>query len=221
MAYLQLSNIEKFFGEHRAIKGIDLDIQQGEFVVFVGPSGCGKSTLLRSLYANYLPDEGQIQIKHGDEWVDLVTAPARKVVEIRKTTIGWVSQFLRVIPRISALDVVMQPLLDLGVPRETCAAKAASLLTRLNVPERLWHLAPSTFSGGEQQRVNIARGFIVDYPILLLDEPTASLDDKNSAAVVALIEQAKARGAAIVGIFHDENVRTRVADRLHPMGTPA
>ncbi|CDL06071.1 Phosphonates transport ATP-binding protein PhnL [Escherichia coli IS35] len=109
-------------------------------------------------------DEGQIQIKHGDEWVDLVTAPARKVVEIRKTTVGWVSQFLRVIPRISALEVVMQPLLDTGVPREACAAKAARLLTRLNVPERLWHLAPSTFSGGEQQRVNIARGFIVDYP---------------------------------------------------------
>jgi alpha-D-ribose 1-methylphosphonate 5-triphosphate synthase subunit PhnL len=101
------------------------------------------------------------------------------VLEVRKTTIGWVSQFLRVIPRISALDVVMQPLLDLGVPREACAAKAASLLTRLNVPERLWHLAPSTFSGGEQQRVNIARGFIVDYPILLLDEPTASLDQKQ------------------------------------------
>lgn len=181
-------------------------------------SGSGKSTLLRSLYANYLPDEGQIQIKHGEEWVDLVTAPARKVVEIRKTTIGWVSQFLRVIPRISALEVVMQPLLDTGVPREACAAKAARLLTRLNVPERLWHLAPSTFSGGEQQRVNIARGFIVDNPILLLDEPTASLDAKNSAAVVELIREAKARGAAIVGIFHDEAVRNDVADRLHPMG---
>ncbi|EPY0746061.1 phosphonate C-P lyase system protein PhnL, partial [Escherichia coli] len=195
-----------------------LTVNAGECVVLHGHSGSGKSTLLRSLYANYLPDEGQIQIKHGEEWVDLVTAPARKVVEIRKTTIGWVSQFLRVIPRISALEVVMQPLLDTGVPREACAAKAARLLTRLNVPERLWHLAPSTFSGGEQQRVNIARGFIVDYPILLLDEPTASLDAKNSAAVVELIREAKARGAAIVGIFHDEAVRNDVADRLHPMG---
>jgi len=140
---------------------------------------------------------------------------------VRRTTIGWVSQFLRVIPRVPALEVVMQPLLDLGVPRDTCAAKAACLLTRLNVPERLWHLAPSTFSGGEQQRVNIARGFIVDYPILLLDEPTASLDAKNSAAVIELIEEAKARGAAIVGIFHDDAVRDRVADRLHPMGITA
>ncbi|MCX2644137.1 ATP-binding cassette domain-containing protein, partial [Klebsiella pneumoniae] len=105
--------------------------------------------------------------------------------------------------------------------REASAAKAAQLLTRLNVPERLWHLAPSTFSGGEQQRVNIARGFAVDYPILLLDEPTASLDGKNSAAVVNLIHDAKARGAAIVGIFHDEGVRRQVADRLHSMGMTA
>ncbi len=223
MIYVQ--NVSKTFILHQqngvrlpVLQRASLTVNAGECVVLHGHSGSGKSTLLRSLYANYLPDEGQIQIKHGDEWVDLVTAPARKVVEIRKTTIGWVSQFLRVIPRISALEVVMQPLLDTGVPREACAAKAARLLTRLNVPERLWHLAPSTFSGGEQQRVNIARGFIVDYPILLLDEPTASLDAKNSAAVVELIHEAKARGAAIVGIFHDEAVRNDVADRLHPMG---
>ncbi|MCW4784571.1 phosphonate C-P lyase system protein PhnL [Enterobacter chuandaensis] len=225
---IHVQNVSKTFVLHQqngvrlpVLQNASLEVNQGECVVLHGHSGSGKSTLLRSLYANYLPDEGHIRIRHNDEWVDLVQAPARKVLEVRRTTIGWVSQFLRVIPRISALDVVMQPLLDLGVPRETCAAKAASLLTRLNVPERLWHLAPSTFSGGEQQRVNIARGFIVDYPILLLDEPTASLDAKNSAAVIALIEQAKARGAAIVGIFHDDAVRTRVADRLHPMGTNA
>ncbi len=222
---INVQNVSKTFILHQqngvrlpVLQGASLTVNAGECVVLHGHSGSGKSTLLRSLYANYLPDEGQIQIKHGDEWVDLVTAPARKVVEIRKTTVGWVSQFLRVIPRISALEVVMQPLLNTGVPREACAAKAARLLTRLNVPERLWHLAPSTFSGGEQQRVNIARGFIVDYPILLLDEPTASLDAKNSAAVVELIREAKARGAAIVGIFHDETVREQVADRLHPMG---
>ncbi|MCM7591275.1 phosphonate C-P lyase system protein PhnL [Enterobacter chuandaensis] len=225
---IHVQNVSKTFVLHQqngvrlpVLQNASLEVNQGECVVLHGHSGSGKSTLLRSLYANYLPDEGHIRIRHNDEWVDLVQAPARKVLEVRRTTIGWVSQFLRVIPRISALDVVMQPLLDLGVPRETCAAKAASLLTRLNVPERLWHLAPSTFSGGEQQRVNIARGFIVDYPILLLDEPTASLDAKNSAAVIALIEQAKARGAAIVGIFHDDAVRSRVADRLHPMGTNA
>ena len=225
---INVQNVSKTFVLHQqngvrlpVLQNASLEVGNGECVVLHGHSGSGKSTLLRSLYANYQPDEGHIHIRHNNEWVDLVQAPARKVLEVRRSTIGWVSQFLRVIPRISALDVVMQPLLDLGVPRDTCAAKAASLLTRLNVPERLWHLAPSTFSGGEQQRVNIARGFAVDYPILLLDEPTASLDGKNSAAVVNLIHDAKARGAAIVGIFHDEGVRRQVADRLHSMGMTA
>ncbi|EAX4620895.1 phosphonate C-P lyase system protein PhnL [Salmonella enterica subsp. arizonae] len=222
---IHVENVSKTFVLHQqngvrlpVLKNATLAVKSGECVVLHGHSGSGKSTLLRSLYANYLPDEGHIRIRHGNEWVDLVQAPTRKVLEVRRSTIGWVSQFLRVIPRISALDVVMQPLLELGVPRDVCAAKAARLLTRLNVPEPLWHLAPSTFSGGEQQRVNIARGFIVDYPILLLDEPTASLDANNSAAVVTLITEAKARGAAIVGIFHDQAVRYRVADRLHAMG---
>ncbi|HDZ1484076.1 TPA: phosphonate C-P lyase system protein PhnL [Klebsiella pneumoniae] len=225
---IRVENVHKTFVLHQqhgvrlpVLADASLTVNVGECVVLHGHSGSGKSTLPRSLYANYLPDSGHIHIRHGDEWVDLVTATPRKVLEVRKTTIGWVSQFLRVIPRISALEVVMQPLLDLGTPREASAAKAAQLLTRLNVPERLWHLAPSTFSGGEQQRVNIARGFAVDYPILLLDEPTASLDGKNSAAVVNLIHDAKARGAAIVGIFHDEGVRRQVADRLHSMGMTA
>lgn len=228
MNAIRVENVHKTFVLHQqngvrlpVLTDASLTVNAGECVVLHGHSGSGKSTLLRSLYANYLPDTGHIHVRHGEEWVDLVSASARKVLEVRKTTIGWVSQFLRVIPRISALEVVMQPLLDLGIPREACAARAARLLTRLNVPERLWHLAPSTFSGGEQQRVNIARGFAVDYPILLLDEPTASLDAKNSAAVVGLINEAKARGAAIVGIFHDETIRNLVADRLHPMGITA
>ncbi|MBS1207079.1 MAG: phosphonate lyase system protein PhnL [Proteobacteria bacterium] len=228
MSVLRVENVSKTFVLHHqngvrlpVLRDTSLEVNAGECVVLHGHSGSGKSTLLRSLYANYLPDAGHIHVKHGDEWVDLVQAPARKVLDVRRHTIGWVSQFLRVIPRVSALDVVMQPLLELGLSRDVCIGKASQLLTRLNVPERLWHLAPATFSGGEQQRVNIARGFIVDYPILLLDEPTASLDAKNSAAVVELIAQAKARGAAIVGIFHDEAVRENVADRLFPMGISA
>ncbi|MGP3591234.1 phosphonate C-P lyase system protein PhnL [Vagococcus sp. WN89Y] len=227
MNVLRVENVSKTFVLHHqngvrlpVLHETSLSVDAGECVVLHGHSGSGKSTLLRSLYANYLPDAGHIHVKHGDEWVDLVQAPARKVLEVRRQTLGWVSQFLRVIPRVSALDIVMQPLLEQAVARERCAQKAGELLTRLNVPERLWSLAPATFSGGEQQRVNIARGFIADYPILLLDEPTASLDAKNSAAVVELIAQAKARGAAIVGIFHDDAVREHVADRLYPMGTP-
>lgn len=226
MTRLRVENLSKTFVLHHqhgirlpVLASASLEVKGGECVVLHGHSGSGKSTLLRSLYANYLPDEGHIWVNHNGDWLDIVQAPARDVLAVRRRTIGWVSQFLRIIPRISALDVVMQPLLDTGVAREVCAIKAAALLTRLNVPERLWSLAPSTFSGGEQQRVNIARGFIVDYPILLLDEPTASLDAKNSAAVVSLIQEAKARGAAIVGIFHDEAVRNQVADRLHSMAS--
>ena len=195
----------------------NLMVDAGECVVLHGHSGSGKSTLLRSLYGNYLPDSGKIWVEHQGQQIDMVSAEAREILAVRRHTVGWVSQFLRVIPRISALNLVMQPLLELGVNKAQSEARASALLRHLNVPERLWHLAPSTFSGGEQQRVNIARGFVVDYPVLLLDEPTASLDATNRAAVVTLIEQGKARGAAVVGIFHDEDVRQRVADRLYGM----
>ncbi|MBD8164514.1 phosphonate C-P lyase system protein PhnL [Erwinia persicina] len=221
---LRVENLSKTFVMHNqhgaelpVLRNASLQVAAGECVVLHGHSGSGKSTLLRSLYANYLPDSGHIWVAHQQEWVDLVSAPARQILAIRRETIGWVSQFLRVIPRISTLEVVMQPLLERGVARDESEARAKSLLSRLNVPPRLWALAPSTFSGGEQQRVNIARGFIADSPILLLDEPTASLDTANSAAVVALIEEARQRGAAIVGIFHDNAVRDRIADRLHVM----
>ena len=218
---INVQNVSKTFILHQqngvrlpVLQRASLTVNAGECVVLHGHSGSGKSTLLRSLYANYLPDEGQIQIKHGEEWVDLVTAPARKVVEIRKTTIGWVSQFLRVIPRISALEVVMQPLLDTGVPREACAAKAARLLTRPNVPERLWHLAPSTFSGGEQQRVCIARA-LINYPVLILaDEPTGNLDSRTTAEIMKMITGfARKYEQTIILVTHDPGM-SRYADRI-------
>lgn len=225
---LRVDNLSKTFVLHNqygtelpVLRNTSLEVAAGECVVLHGHSGSGKSTLLRSLYANYLPDSGHIWIRHQQQWVDLVAAPARQILGIRRDTIGWVSQFLRVIPRITTLDVVMQPLLERGMERQESAERAKTLLSRLNVPARLWTLAPATFSGGEQQRVNIARGFIADYPILLLDEPTASLDSLNRQAVVALIEQARERGAAIVGIFHDNDVRERIANRLHVMNPEA
>jgi alpha-D-ribose 1-methylphosphonate 5-triphosphate synthase subunit PhnL len=221
---LRVENLSKTFVLHNqnsarlpVFSNASLTVDAGECVVLHGHSGSGKSTLLRSLYGNYLPDSGQIWVEHQGQQIDMVSAEAREILGVRRHTVGWVSQFLRVIPRISALNLVMQPLLELGVEKAQSEARASALLTHLNVPERLWHLAPSTFSGGEQQRVNIARGFVVDYPVLLLDEPTASLDATNRAAVVTLIEQAKQRGAAVVGIFHDADVRERVADRLYEM----
>ncbi|MGF1777362.1 phosphonate C-P lyase system protein PhnL [Vibrio nomapromontoriensis] len=219
---LQVSNVSKTFVLHNqesaelpVLSNACFSVSDGECVVLNGRSGSGKSTLLRALYGNYLVDSGDIEVEHQGRWLNLATATPREILNVRKQTIGWVSQFLRVIPRISALEVVMQPMIEMGGCREQAQAKAQSLLTRLNVPAHLWNLAPATFSGGEQQRVNIARGFIVDYPILLLDEPTASLDATNSAVVVNLIKEAKARGAAVVGIFHDEQTRDEVADRLY------
>ena len=223
---LKVSAISKTFVLHNqnaiqleVLKQASLSVYQGECVVLHGHSGSGKSTLLRALYANYLVDGGSIEVQHQTQWLDMVKASPREIINIRRHSIGWVSQFLRVIPRISALEVVMQPMIELGGDRQLTEQKAKQLLRRLNVGEHLWHLAPATFSGGEQQRVNIARGFIWDYPILLLDEPTASLDAKNSAVVVELIQEAKQRGAAVVGIFHDALNRNQVADRLYHMNT--
>jgi len=193
---------------------LNLEVAAGDCVALYGPSGCGKSTLLRSLYANYKPGAGHIWVRHDDDWVDMAGAAPHRVLEVRRRTVGYVSQFLRVIPRIPARDIVAEPLQALGVDLDEARARAEVLLARLNIPEAMWNLAPATFSGGEQQRVNIARGFLADYPVLLLDEPTASLDAGNRAVVVELIQEAKARGAAVVGIFHDDEVREAVADRI-------
>ncbi|RQT14959.1 phosphonate C-P lyase system protein PhnL [Burkholderia contaminans] len=195
-------------------RNVSLDVTSGECVCLHGPSGAGKSTLLRSLYANYKPDTGEILVNHRGRMVDIVSAAPREVIELRRATIGYVSQFLRVIPRVSTLDVVAEPAIALGVGVAEAREHARLLLDRLAIPERLWALPPATFSGGEQQRVNIARGFVNHYPVMLLDEPTASLDATNRRTVVEIISEAKARGTAVVGIFHDAEVRDAVADRL-------
>jgi alpha-D-ribose 1-methylphosphonate 5-triphosphate synthase subunit PhnL len=188
-------------------------VRAGECVALVGPSGAGKSTLLRSLYGNYRAEGGRILIRHDDATVDLAQASPRLVVQVRARTLGYVSQFLRVVPRVPAIEIVAEA--ARGLPRDEARARAAALLTRLNIPTRLHALPPATFSGGEQQRINLARGFIGDHPVLLLDEPTASLDNANRDVVVAMIREAKARGVAIVGIFHDVAVRDEVADHLY------
>ena len=163
---------------------------------------------------NYGVDAGEVLVVHLGKVVDLAVADPRTVIAVRRDTIGYVSQFLRTVPRVSALDVVAEPLVIRGLDKPAAQAEAARLLARLNLPERLWRLPPATFSGGEQQRVNIARGFITDHPILLLDEPTASLDATNRAVVVAMIAEKKAQGVALLGIFHDDDVRAEVADRI-------
>jgi len=194
-----------------------LEVAGGECLTLHGPSGAGKSTLLRCLYGNCKPDSGAILVRHDGAEVDIANADPRLVLDVRKRSMGYVSQFLRAIPRVSALDVVAEPLRAIGRPLAEAHDRAAELLSRLHIPERLWSLAPATFSGGEQQRVNIARGFAADHPILLLDEPTASLDAANRAAVIDLITEAKAENRALVGVFHDDEVREAVSTRIHTL----
>lgn len=192
------------------LAGACLTVAPGECVGLVGQSGAGKSTLMRMVWGNYLAAGGSIRVGG----LDVTRAAPRQIIRLRRETLGYVSQFLRVVPRVPTIEVVAEPLLQLGVPADRARGRAAELLARLNIPERLWSLSPTTFSGGEQQRVNIARGFAHPYAALLLDEPTASLDAANRAVVLALIGEAKARGAAILGIFHDTDARAQVCDRL-------
>lgn len=194
--------------------GLRLEVRPGECVVLAGESGVGKSTLMRAIYGNYLPSAGGVRVLHDGEYVDITRAAPHQVIDVRRRTLGYVSQFLRVIPRISTLQLVTEPLLENGVDPAEAQERAERLLTSLRLPRAHWDLPPATFSGGEQQRVNIARSFIRNYPVLLLDEPTASLDAENRAIVVSLIREALAGGAAMIGIFHDHDVRDAVATRL-------
>ena len=196
------------------VADVSFSVASGECVVLGGPSGIGKSSLLKMIYGNYAVDNGQILVAHKGKIVDLATADPRTVLEVRRQTMGYVSQFLRTVPRVAAIDVVAEPLLARGVAPADAREKAGGLLAQLNLPKELWQLPPATFSGGEQQRINIARGFITDHAILLLDEPTASLDARNRAVVVEMIEQKKQAGVALLGIFHDEEVREAVGSRI-------
>jgi len=220
-AMIDITNAEKTFTMHLqggvelpVVRGVSFHVASGECVVLSGPSGAGKSSILKMIFGNYRCDGGRIDIRHQGAVIDLATAEPRQVLSIRRSTIGYVSQFLRAVPRVATIDVVADPLIGNGLARPEARERAGALLRRLNIPERLWALPPSTFSGGEQQRVNIARGFISDLPILLLDEPTASLDAANRAVVVELVEEKKRQGVAMVAIVHDDEIRHLIADRI-------
>lgn len=213
---IEIADVSKQFVFHNqggavlpVMAAASLTVGAGECVALVGASGAGKSTLMRMIWGNYRCDEGSIRVAG----TELCRAEPRAVLELRRSTLGYVSQFLRVIPRVPTRQIVAEPLRVQGMDEAAAFARAEALLSRLNIPQRLWALSPTTFSGGEQQRVNIARGFIQDWPVMLLDEPTASLDAANRTVVLELILEAKARGAAILGIFHDAEARHAVCDR--------
>jgi alpha-D-ribose 1-methylphosphonate 5-triphosphate synthase subunit PhnL len=219
MNALTLTDVTKTFTMHLqgglrlpVLRGVTFAAAPGQCVVLTGPSGAGKSSVLKLIYGSYRCDHGHILVSSGDSTVDIALAAPREILSVRQRALGYVTQFLRAVPRVSALDIVAEPLIIKGVAREEATARAAAMLKRFNVPERLWSLPPSTFSGGEQQRINLARGLLPEHPILLLDEPTASLDANNRAVVVDIIRERKQQGAAIVAIVHDDAVREQIAD---------
>jgi len=196
------------------VHGVSFSVAAGECVVLGGASGVGKSSILKMATGNYLAGAGRILIADGDRVVDVAAAAPREILDLRRRVVGYVSQFLRVIPRVAALDVVAAAAQEAGFGRAAARERAAALLARLRLPEPLWRLPPATFSGGEQQRVNIARCFAGRHKLLVLDEPTASLDAANREAVIALIAERKAEGTGFLAVFHDDDVRARVADRV-------
>jgi alpha-D-ribose 1-methylphosphonate 5-triphosphate synthase subunit PhnL len=194
------------------LRDVSFTAEPGQCLVLAGPSGVGKSSILKLVYGNYRCDEGKILLRDGKEFVDIAAAKPREILSVRQRLLGYVTQFLRAVPRVSALDIVAEPLVMHGVAREIALERAAEMLRRFNVPKRLFPLPPATFSGGEQQRVNLARGLLPEHPVLLIDEPTASLDAKNRAAVVEILRERKRAGAAIVAIVHDDEVREAITD---------
>jgi alpha-D-ribose 1-methylphosphonate 5-triphosphate synthase subunit PhnL len=201
--------------EIEPFRDISFEVGQGEFVAIVGASGSGKSSIIKAVHRTYLPTSGTVSFRTADgEVVDLATASERRIIQLRRREIGFVSQFLKVEPRVPALDVVAGPLLRLGAGRDEARERAASLLRRLDLPEKLWSSYPSLFSGGEQQRVNIARALVGRPRLLLADEPTSALDSVNTARVIELLNDARAEGTTILGVFHDLTLIRQLADRV-------
>ena len=223
---LKVENLSKSFCLHtlggKVIQGIEdfsLEVRKGEFTGLSGPSGAGKSSILKCIYRTYVPSSGRIWYESRDMGrVDLASATEHNILKIRAGEIGYVSQFLKVIPRVPAIEVVAEPLMRMGMPPGEAKAHAADLLDRLNVPERLLDAYPTTFSGGEQQRVNIARAIIWKPRLLLLDEPTASLDKQSASLVVDELMAMRREGTAMIGILHDRELMASIADRIYPLG---
>lgn len=201
--------------EIEPFRDISFDVNEGEFVAIVGPSGSGKSSVVKAVHRTYLPTSGSATYTTaGGEAVDLATAPDRRIIQLRRREIGFVSQFLKVEPRVPALEVVAGPLLRRNHDRDDALARASELLERLDLPKRLWSSFPTLFSGGEQQRVNIARALIGEPRLLLADEPTSALDSRNTGRVIELLNEARGRGMTIMGVFHDVELIERLADRV-------
>jgi alpha-D-ribose 1-methylphosphonate 5-triphosphate synthase subunit PhnL len=194
-------------------------VEPGECVQLTGPSGTGKSSLLKCLYRTYRPSTGRALLRTQDGDLDLAAVSEPEILRLRRDAIGYVSQFFQAIPRLTAVTVVAEPLLEQGVEVRQARRRACAMLERLDIPVSLWDAYPSTFSGGERQRVNLARALVAPRALLLLDEPVASLDPDRRARVLDLLTELKREGAALIAVFHDVE-RPALVDRALPMGGP-
>ncbi len=217
---IQIDGLSKWFDLHIAnqmhvkpLRTISFDVEPGKFMGLAGPSGIGKSTILKCIYRTYLPSEGSIWYDSA-VWgkIDLATANERQILHLRRNEISYISQFLRVIPRVTAVDIVAERLTARGVTRADAIEQVKLMLQRLALPEKIWDAFPATFSGGEQQRLNIARALISQPRLLLLDEPTASLDYRTKTVVLDLLHEAKKNGTTMIGVFHDLEWLKQIAD---------
>ncbi len=225
MKKIEIKNISKMFTVHtrgglqvHGYEDISFDVNQGEFVSLYGPSGMGKSSVLKAIYRTYTTTSGDILFyKNENESLNIATANESDILELRKNHLGYVSQFLQVLPRISAVDIVAQPLIEKGESQEVSKEKAKHMLDYFNIKEELFDISPLTFSGGEQQRVNIAKGIIAPKSVLLLDEPTASLDKINTQKVIDKLIDIKKEGISMIGIFHDLECMKKISDKIYDM----
>lgn len=222
---LQVENLSKTFTmhqfNHRRISGcsnIDFHVDKGEFIGITGKSGAGKSTILKCMYRTYLPTGGNIRF-HSKSfgWIDLASANEQEMIALRKQEIGYVSQFLSIMPRVTALEFVMESMLELGDNETAAKIKARETLSHFRLPEELWDTFPKTFSGGEKLRLNLARAMVRKSSLLLLDEPTASLDQASKESVKERIRELKQRGTTMIGIFHDLDFMESVVDRTYKL----
>lgn len=224
---LRVEGYSKYFELHEQGKvipsshDVNLEVYSGKLTALIGPTGAGKSTVLKGIYRTYLPTSGRLlfRTKNGHE-IDLVQLGEHRILELRRTEIGFVTQFLHALPRQATEDVVAQPLLQRGMEKKQAQDIAREMLAAMNLPERLWGISPATFSGGEKQRVNLARGLVSKPRLLLLDEPTASLDPKTTDRVVRLIEELKEEGVAMLAIFHDPELVKRMEDNVVELKPP-
>lgn len=221
---LEVKHVSKHFQLHiqnnkriEALEDVSFELEKGEVLGLTGKSGSGKSSLMKCIYRTYLVNSGSILLHTSDgRTIDLASATEHEVLQVRRREMFYCSQFLSVIPRVPAVDVVAESLTRRGVAAEEARERAKGLLAQLGLPVELWDAFPATFSGGEQQRVNVARAIIASPRFLLVDEPTASLDQKTKDVVIDLFLELKSRGSSVVLITHDQHTLDRMAGRrLH------